>query len=171
MNDNRLTQCELGGGFVHEEDSGELGTKCPRVSIAPEEAWILKTLAYGRRVLEIGTGLGVSTGALAHYAQQVVTVDIDPWVAETIAPTLPHNVEFRVTFPSDLAGFDMVFIDGLHDAASVAQDLKNTMTVCRLDALVVLHNWKHKPVRQAVKDFGLPAYGIDTHYGLGIVLL
>jgi hypothetical protein len=73
-----------GGYYSHPEDPGEAyyGGSPKRLSVTDEEAEILAKLATGMTVLELGTGLGVSTKALASTAKSVITVDPDPWVRE-----------------------------------------------------------------------------------------
>src|SRR3954471_13056030 len=76
------------GDFTRKDDPGEPRIKKPRVSVTEDEARILSAFALGRVVLEIGTGLGVSTRALASTAKCVWTSDIDEWVQRTIWPEL-----------------------------------------------------------------------------------
>lgn len=111
------------GGFVHDGDPGEPSSNAPRVSVTVAETRILADLAEGLRVLEIGTGLGVSTSGMARTAASVTTVDVDPWVWATIWPTLPANVTCTKS-TTDLCGpFDLVFIDGDHTPEAVRSDL------------------------------------------------
>jgi len=55
----------------------------------------LAGVARGDRVLEIGTGLGVLTRALANRAQQIVTLEIDAGIVRALRAeaALPDNVE------------------------------------------------------------------------------
>src|SRR5438552_5695279 len=100
------------GGYRSLSDPGEPSTGFYRISVTDTEGAFLAFLAAGKRVLEIGTGLGVSTNYLAMTAREVVTLDIDPWVHTNVWPNLPENVT-----PSTIAGvgpYDLVFIDGAH---------------------------------------------------------
>lgn len=128
-----------------------------------EEAEVLATLVDGLAVLEIGTGLGVSTRALASTARSVVTVDIDPWVWSTIWPTLPENVTGSPDVPDGV--FDAAFIDGDHDTESVRRDLAAAMSVVRPDGLLIAHDTNYGHVRQGLGD-GWEF--IATYHGLGV---
>lgn len=89
------------GGRYRADDPGEPTTGVPRVSIADDEVELLASLVAGKRVLEIGTGLGVSARAMASTATEVVTVDIDPWVHANVWPLLPRNVRCCAEIPDD----------------------------------------------------------------------
>lgn len=117
----------------------------PRLSVTDEECEILTKLASGKRVLEIGTGLGVSTRAIAKSARSVVTVDIEPWC---IQQEFPANVEARPDMPSDLSTFDWVFIDGGHDYLEVMEDVRRTKPI----PMLVLHDVYLSHVQQALDD-------------------
>ena len=66
------------------------------------EARILQDLSVQKheKVLEIGTGSGYMTALLAHRAQQVITLEIEPSLAETARQNLKnaglYNAEVRV---------------------------------------------------------------------------
>ncbi len=109
------------GGRYRADDPGEPTTGVPRVSIADDEVELLASLVAGKRVLEIGTGLGVSARAMASTATEVVTVDIDPWVHANVWPLLPRNVRCCAEIPDDR--YDAVFIDGDHSRHAVARDV------------------------------------------------
>jgi predicted RNA methylase len=136
------------GNFYCQEDPGEVSYsgRPKRRSVTVEEAAILAELARGLRVLEIGTGLGVGTRALASTAQSVITLDVDPWVTD---PQLP-NVTFLRERP-DAAGFDLVFIDGSHETESVIADIE----YCRPIPTLVLHDTYLPTVQEAIRAFGL----------------
>lgn len=128
------------GSWEHPDDPGEPSTGVRRLSVTDTEAAILSTIAAGKSVLEIGTGLGVSTRALARWAEIVYTLDIDEWVFKTILPTLPENV-VGIT-DRNIKGrlFDVVFIDGDHSAAAVTDDLRFAREVCQ--GVIVCHDSK-----------------------------
>ena len=112
------------GGKYRADDPGEPTTGVPRVSIADDEVELLAELVAGLRVLEIGTGLGVSARAMAKTASEVVTVDIDPWVHANVWPLLPKNVR-GLTSAADIDGvFGAVFIDGDHGRHAVRRDIE-----------------------------------------------
>lgn len=155
----------------HPDDPGEPSTGVPRIAIDPSEAQILTEYAVGKRVLEIGTGLGASTRALAASAISVDTVDIDPWVHATIVPTLPANVTAYRALANGTPGVvDVVFIDGAHDYDSVCGDIEATRGHLAPGGVFIFHDWRHQPVCQAAHD-RLPNWvflGFDTPYGVGV---
>jgi len=122
-----------------------------RSSVTNQEALILSSLAEGKRVLEIGSGVGVSTVALAHKAKHVVSVDPDEWVQEVLAGipnvTIIPDV-FKATGP-----FDMAFIDGLHDFVNVCLDVENALLLVKPDGLFAFHDMGHADVGAAVNSF------------------
>lgn len=134
------------GNYVCPDDPGEPGYDSleARRSVTDEEGEILSRLAAGLRVLEIGTGLAVSTRYLASSASEVVTVDIDPWVND---PGI-GNVRFMRDVPNEQ--FDFAFIDGGHGYADVMAD------IARANApLLALHDTYLEDVARAISDSAL----------------
>jgi len=94
-------------------------------SSIPAVQELLRALATGRRVAEIGTAFGEGAAAMAETARELVTVELDPERAEVARTRLDGcaNVEFlvgdwRELLPSR-APFDLVFADGgLREAAA-----------------------------------------------------
>lgn len=152
------------GGYRHPDDPGEPTTGQPRVSVSDLEASILEALARGRHVVEIGTGLGVSTRALAAHARTVHTIDVDPWVHATIWPDLPSNTT-GVPDRRLVAGrFDLAFVDGDHSRQAALDDL----TWCAARArIVIAHDTNYESVRRACDQLGGFSY-LPTEHGLGI---
>jgi hypothetical protein len=150
------------GSYVHGDDPGEPTTGEPRLSITEVEGEMLAVLAAGRSVLEFGTGLGVSTRALARTARKVYTVDIDEWVQETIWPTLPDNVS-TCDDRDRLPIVDMVFIDGDHTEEGTAADVAAAMRLA--SELIIMHDTSAPTVRAACDDEWL---FIGTTHGLGV---
>lgn len=152
-------------GYVDTDDPGEPSTGKPRLSISDQEASILSALAAGRRVYEIGTGLGVSTRALARWATEVVTQDVDPWVAVTIAPTLDLANVTCVQDRDERCGvpFDLVFIDGNHTTSVVREDIQFARSL-RPD-VIVMHDAHYDNVKRALHGDWLI---LDTEHGLAI---
>ena len=113
------------GNYFSPDDPGEVDGKglrgAKRRSVTEEEAEILSKLVHGLIVLEVGTGLGVSTKALAKTAFSVTTVDIDPWVNKFI---LPDNVERLLAIPNRY--YHIAFIDGSHKFEDVMEDIIQT---------------------------------------------
>lgn len=157
------------GSYTHPDDTGEPTTLKPRVSITDDEGAILSGLAAGRNVFEIGTGLGVSTRALARWACRVVTHDIDPWVQHNIWPDLLLVAGVTPTRDDYVSprNFDLVFIDGDHATEAVQRDI--TFAADIEPVLIVCHDAKYLNVRRAIEsaDF-LDWLFLDTEHGLAI---
>jgi predicted O-methyltransferase YrrM len=144
-----------GGSIRRTDDPGEPTTGVPRISIADDEIDILTEAARGKIVLEIGTGLGVSTRAMAVSAQTVITVDPDPWVRDTIAPTLPRNVLHIATIddiPDDIQ-FTMAFIDGDHSTESTRRDIMTVRKLCTVGTRIWVHDAKYPNVAAALDPY------------------
>jgi hypothetical protein len=92
------------------------------------------------------------------------------------------------------AEFDIIFIDGLHEAEQVLADIKNSLTHLSPNGYIVLHDcnpptkWHTRPYSEFLKDtntnwngtvykgfieaytqFGLPHYTVDDDWGVGIL--
>ncbi len=122
--------------------------------LAPKvEARILQDLAVQKheKVLEIGTGSGYMAALLAHRAQQVITLEIDPDLAERARANLQkaglYNAEVRtgdgaanfsqaVSSSDPLRGpFDVIVLSG--SVASIPAALLNLLKIGgRLSAIV-----------------------------------
>jgi SAM-dependent methyltransferase len=105
------------------------------------EAEVLERYAEGRRVLECGSWYGFSTIVMARVAEHVDAVDWhhgDPHAGQRDTEgdfrqnLIRYNVDDRVTvhvgrfedvLPMLVGRWDVVFLDGMHDAASVTRDL------------------------------------------------
>jgi protein-L-isoaspartate(D-aspartate) O-methyltransferase len=95
------------------------------------------------KVLEIGTGSGYMTALLAHQAQRVISLEINPEIADMARANLQragiHNVEVRLADASKgtpgEAPFDVILLGG--SVAEVPQSLLNLLKVGgRLVAIV-----------------------------------
>jgi len=152
-----------GFGFKCPDDPGEPGLGVPRWSVATMEGRILSEFFRGKTVLEIGTGLGVSTRAIASTAKEVYTVDIDPWVKENVV--LPENVHFSTSLEG-VPEVDAAFIDGLHSHKQCCIDIYNARRLVKDGGLIVLHDAHMKPIRGAINDSNFSCYEIATEAGL-----
>lgn len=162
------------GSFVHPRDPGEVcyGGGAPRVSVTVEEARILSWFARNRVVLEIGTGLGVSTRALAEGAQYVLTVDNDPWVQSTIWPSFvdcPNITTYEEVPNIPRARADLFFIDGDHSPEGLRRDINRVMPLA--SGLLIFHDVSSSRVREVVLEAFPEMRTIDTAHGLGLVWL
>ncbi|WP_431095566.1 protein-L-isoaspartate O-methyltransferase family protein [Polaromonas aquatica] len=131
-----------------------LGAKPGQCMLAPKvEARILQELAVQKheKVLEIGAGSGYMAALLAHRAQQVITMEIDPGLAQTARDNLQraglYNAEVRtgdgtakiaqaVSSSDPLRGpFDVIVLSG--SVAEVPASLLSLLKVGgRLSAIV-----------------------------------
>lgn len=158
--------------YTHTADPGEPTTGKPRVSVTDDECRVLAWLAQGHDVLEIGTGLGVSTRAMAETANGVVTVDPDPWVEEsvkfdglTVLPVQSLSDEWL-----GRRKYGLVFIDGDHEEEAVLRDIQSVLPLLRPGGLVVLHDTNLDGVRRAAESFGT-LVRMDTKGHLGMLLV
>jgi predicted O-methyltransferase YrrM len=121
--------------------------------VTPEEAQILQREATGLRCLEIGTGLGVSTMALAVTAASLCSVDSDDWVHDAVIPELSLDDVVFVRELSEVTGrFDMAFVDGCHTKASVLRDLQFVATALEPEGRVFIHDCYIADVAEAIAE-------------------
>ncbi len=120
----RLERLEA-GNYICPDDPGEQGHQgqWQRRSVTDEEAGILRELARGQYVLEIGTGLGVATRAMAETAKRILTIDSDPWVED---PGVKNVVFLRQREGIGRRVSDdwLAFVDGSHVYDAVRSDLQ-----------------------------------------------
>lgn len=152
------------GGWIHPKDPGEPGGKlsAKRWSVTPNDCVVLRALAAGRRTIEIGTGVGISASALSEVCPSVVTIDVDDWVHEKIAPRLPDNVTCLRSVDAAEGRFGFAFIDGLHTAEAVARDIRSVLPLLEEHAIVALHDAEMTEVRAGI----LAACGESALVGL-----
>jgi len=157
-------------GYRCATDPGEPGKKEGRLSINDAEGHILEYLVGGRTVLEIGTGLGVSTRYMAKSAKLVITCDIDPWVQENIWPDLQRLPNVTTTKDLNNLGrqFDVVFIDGCHKYGACMDDITNTRQLLKSDGFYLLHDFYQGDVKKAIIDAKLFWTLIETWAGIAI---
>jgi len=142
----RLIETSL-GNFYSPDDPGEscYPNAVPRHSVTKQEAKLLMEFAEGKKVLEIGTGLGISTRAMAAKAKEVVSVDIDDWCHQH---EFPANVRLMKEVPDE--EFDFAFIDGDHRYEAVKADIARTRA-----KVIALHDCDHPDVVRALVDSDL----------------
>lgn len=186
MTTPRFEDAGYDGAVFSPDDPGEwCGPDVPRgrrrISPTPEECAFLSTLMLGRRVLEIGTGLGVSTVAIMRTARSVISIDPDPWVRDHVAPGFPSDHPstffwgYSEDFPGTPAGairFEAVFIDGNHDGDDPLRDLRIAQTLLVPHGLVVLHDHHLGDVAAACErgktEMGFRYYVLPTRFQLTI---
>lgn len=144
---------------VHDPDRNQ------RASVTNQEALILAELAAGKRVLEIGTGLGVSTVAMAQTAKFVVSVDTAPWVRQSVG--LGGKGMVVASIDEVTGPFDMAFIDGLHDFESVSKDIEDAILLVKPGGVIVFHDMGQSGVAEAVK--AVEWASVKEHPTLGLL--
>lgn len=153
-------------GYLCPDDPGEPGLGKQRWSVNNMEARIVSELFKGDIVLEIGTGLGVSTRAIAEKASFVHTVDVDKWVKENVVPGLPDNVMFYETTDKVPHLLDGAFIDGLHTYSQCCLDIIEARKRVKKGGLIVLHDANMAQIRKAIVDSKMECYEIKTVAGI-----
>ena len=111
-----------------------------RMSILENEAAILSYMSFGRRVLEIGTGLGVSADFMSYTAHSVTTVDTDEWVHENIKVASKNVTMLRELPPPEEQKFDFAFIDGDHSYESTIRDWGDIVVRVEPGSIVGFHD-------------------------------
>lgn len=148
------------GSYTAPDDPGEPSNGHRRLSVTDHEGLLLAELARDRNVLEIGTGLGVSTRYLNRTARVLVTLDIDPWVQREIWPNLGSTI---VKHTERLPGqYTMVFIDGSHREEDFLNDLEYARSVCPT-GIIVAHD-SMELARHIPPDW----FHVQTQHGLAI---
>jgi hypothetical protein len=152
--------------YLAPEDPGEPGYGTKRLSVTDQEGDILSMLAIRKTVLEIGTGLGVSTRYLAIHARAVYTVDIDPWVQASIWPALVEENPNVIPLAAlgELPPIDLAFIDGCHYAENVVADVARVRPYLKAHGKIVFHDANYLDL----SGFGRVQV-IHTTHGLGIL--
>ena len=174
MNPKFIEQLRLvpaGNGWLSRDDPGEPGLQTPRWSINEIEGQILAELVKGYDVLEIGTGLGISTMFLFSTAKILWTFDIDPWVQDRVFPLLPKAIFTSKVFPDVSPGvrkFDAAFIDGFHEYQSVMEDIAKARKVVKDGGLLLFHDVNILGVKNAILSSGLGLIEIKTAAGMGM---
>jgi hypothetical protein len=131
-----------------------------------DEGLALSKLANGKDVLEIGSYCGRSTICMAQTANRVVAVDPfdgrgTPRMNHSTLESFKNNIErYGVAGKVDtLVGtadealtefdhyvpFDLVFIDGAHDADSVRNDISHARRLLKPDGLLAFHDYRVHP--------------------------
>ncbi len=153
----------------------------PEGFLAQQEANELHSLARDKRVLEMGAFRGRSTVCMAMTAREVVSVDwhqgdihVDKVSAEesslsaylknirNYSNVTPIVGRFEDEIPK-LAGqqFDLIFVDGQHDRASVIRDMQ--MALSFRPPVIAVHDYGLFEVTEALQEMGMtPGRVIET---------
>ena len=133
--------------------------------LSKDEASELQRLATGKTVLELGAWKGRSTVVLSQVARHVVSVDRHQGIpghtdnGDSLLDYLSavrelENVaivisDFQTFVPFLAVVFDLVFVDGDHDADSVERDvLLGCQHVYYSNGIIVLHDFDFESVRE-----------------------
>ena len=175
MNGPELRRLDA-GGYVCDSDPGEKSygpDGGQRISVSDLDASILSALAWGKKVCEIGTGLGVSTRALARTAKFVATVDPDEWVHANVVPHLPENVRAWRGVERLVSGsFGLVFVDGNHSVEATEADIHTAWNLLRRGGLLVMHDVVYDSVKLGIERAGKgEPLVIATTAGIGMWVL
>ena len=137
----------------------------------------LRRLAKDADVLEIGSAYGYSAIAMALAGGRVIAVDPHQWLdswATMLANVEAYGVADRVTvwrMSSQTAMstlgtvFDLVWIDGDHEAAAVAHDVEWARKLLRPSGTLAVHDYGEATcpgVRQALDGWKVPPRLVDT---------
>lgn len=149
-------------------------------SLTAAETAELQRLAKHADVLEIGSAFGYSAVAMALMGARVVAVDPHTWLGsyETMVANLEdYGVRASVHIIPDLsfsvlpgladAGeqFDLVWVDGDHEAPSVTHDVEWARKLLRPGGTLACHDYGEDTcpgVRQALDAWRPPAKLVDT---------
>lgn len=162
--------------------------------LLPEEGHALAELARDKYVLEIGSYCGKSTVCLAQTARHVHAIDPHdgrgtPAPRNTRCDMLGNLARYQVTdsvtisHPDEvkqLWDYDLVFIDGAHDASSVRADIELAKSVLKPGGLIAFHDYRTRPgqhdagwdpgVTEAVDEFvSAGAEIVSTHATLAVL--
>jgi hypothetical protein len=166
-------------GYMSPQDPGEPGRNQPRWSVNDREARIIGELCRGLDVLEIGTGLGISTKAINEKAADLDTVDIDLFVQQNIFPELKklgvfcHNsfedcVKDMDPDPKISTRWTALFLDGFHEYNQVKKDIAAARPWLAPGAIMIFHDLYIDGVYRGIIDSGLAPLHIQTVAGIGV---
>ena len=174
-----------------------IGSDAPAIPgwLEEPEGRLLARLARDRRVLELGSYLGLSTVWMARVAASVVAVDtfdgratglpLEDTYEAFCANLRRHGVADRVrairsetrealpALASEGMAFDVIFIDAAHDAASVAADFAEARRLLRPGGMVAFHDYgaaKELGVKEVVDRLLADGWQAADRVGSVIVL-
>ena len=155
--------------------------------LTPQQGEILQALADGRTVLDLGTHRGRSAVCMARTAKRITTIDHHHGDDETgheetlndfLANIKRHGCESKIepiiSDFDDLGNmleerrFQLVFIDGQHDAESVERDTVIALHALAPGGAIVWHDWDYESVREGVEATGIPGDQIKVMEDMGV---
>lgn len=158
--------------LVAPGDGPEIST-----SLTLAETDELRRLAKDADVLEVGSAYGYSAVAMALAGAKVLAVDPHQWLnsqGPMLANLLAYGVASRVdiwaedsrtALPSIGARFDLIWIDGDHEAHAVAQDVANALRLLKPTGTLACHDYDEATcpgVREALDAWKVPPRLVDT---------
>lgn len=158
------------------------GTDTPMCLMSPREHELLRQLARGKSVLELGAWCGMTTVVLAQVANRVWTVDhfegdaftgrcstLGHYWASLRAAGVEESVitvvgEFGVVLRVlRLSWFDLVLVDGAHDYDSVRHDVSQAAALVTRTGAVAVHDYGRWDVERACSELlGFPDQVVDS---------
>jgi SAM-dependent methyltransferase len=167
----RALHAALRGDAPPPADPIPAGEGSVPTALSPAELERLSALARGRVVLELGSCYGASTVALARSARQVHAVDwhrgdaqsgwfesLGPYLANLERQAVRERVVTHIgRFDEVLpilrpASFDLVFLDGCHDAEHVRRDVQLATPLLAPDGLLAFHDYGRYSVSEVVDE-------------------
>ena len=149
-------------------------------SLTVAETDELRRLAAGGDALEIGSAYGYSAVAMALAGARVVAVDPHNWL-DSLGPLTRNVIAYRVVDRVDvrlldsrialpaLVGdgdlFDLVWIDGDHEAHMVAHDVEWARKLLKPTGTLACHDYGEDTcpgVREALDAWKVPPKVVDT---------
>ena len=136
--------------------------------------------ARPRLAIEIGTAEGGTLERLAHYSEEVVSLDLDCALAR--ARQLPnvtfHEGDSHVLLPEVLRGIadegrnvDFVFVDGDHSTEGVRRDVLDLLESPAVgSSLIIIHDTANEVVRAGVDGVPFEAFPKVKHVDLDFVV-
>jgi len=159
---------------------GGYGSPTIDTSLTVDETRTLRHFAKDADVLEIGSAYGYSAVAMALVGARVTAVDPHTWLGSydaMVSNLAAYGVTERVDILRGLsfdvlplllhdnARFDLVWIDGDHEAPSVAHDVGLARLLLRPGGTLVCHDYDEATcpgVRQALDEWKPPVKLVDT---------
>jgi predicted O-methyltransferase YrrM len=159
---------------------GGYGSPTIDTSLTADETRELQRLAADADVLEIGSAYGYSAVAMALVGARVTAVDPHTWLGSydvMVSNLKAYAIDPRVDILQDLSfailpllaesgyRFDLVWIDGDHEAPSVTHDVEWARKLLRPTGTLACHDYDEDTcpgVRQALDAWKPPAKLIDT---------
>lgn len=149
-------------------------------SLTLAETAELQRLAQGGSVLEIGSAFGYSAVAMALAGGTVTAIDPHSWLnsygvmtANLAAYAMLSNVDIRMASSQTIMPqlfaegrlFDLVWIDGDHEAPAVAHDVEWARKLLKPTGTLACHDYDEATcpgVRQALDAWKVPPRLVDT---------